>query len=93
MIYKRLKDEAEKEYISTTYTVHLVEEEDLILTKKQVEEALGSPKDKESKIMGYNLFVVEKLNGYHEIVKDLFVKKECDKACIMNILKPLAKGK
>ena len=43
--------------------------------------------------MGYTLFVVEKLSGYREIVKDLFVKKECDKACIMNILKPLAKGK
>ena len=72
-----------------------MEEENLSLTKAQIEKALGSPPDLENKITGYTAIVKAELSGseFKEIIKDLFVKKKYEKAYIMNILRPLAEGK
>jgi len=65
-----------------------------MLTKAQIEKALGSPRDLESKIMGYTTIVVAESSGseFKEIIKDLFVKRGWVKDKIMDILRPLAEG-
>ena len=71
-----------------------MEEENLSLTKAQIEKALGSPPDLESKITGYTAIVKAESSGseFKEIIKDLFVKRGWVKDKIMDILRPLAEG-